>query len=482
MKRQALLFALLVAAQGACAESCDQMGGASGNESRVHSDFCREWLQLHPCREQAAKPCSSFTFENLAGIAQTLATAEPLHIAFGSLAPQNGFAGGLAFVEHKDFSDEWRMTFNTDAVAAENGSWRAGGYLKAFRLGGGNIVVVNGPGKKRAPFFHVSPLFNLYAETDSLNTLYFYGLGPDTLQSAQSAFGMTETIAGANAIVPLGRAGLSLYAELNGRVPALRGDHSGSVSSIEQVYTKASAPGLTSQPAFLQPGVGARIQPALFDEHLRLHYLLEFQDFTGVGGAGYDFRRWTTDLGHEFPLDRKVHLTAANDQAGPDSCNPNPATPCPSPVHVSSAMNHEGSVDVRLLMTGSVADAHHAVPFYFDPTLGGSDINGQPLLPSFPDYRFRAPNLILLRETVEHAIPKIPMGAYFSADEGKVALNRSDIDFNNLRRSYTVGLTVHAGGLPVVYLLFSWGGGEGQHTTFSVSNTLLGGYARPSLF
>jgi len=84
--------------------------------------------------------------------------------------------------------------------------------------------------------------------------------------------------------------------------------------------------------------------------------------------------------------------------------------------------------------------------------------------------------------TVEHALPKIPFGAYFSVDAAKSPLTRSDIDFSNLRRSYSVGLTVHAGGLQVSYLIFAWGGNQGNHTTFSVSNILLGASARPSLF
>ena len=477
-----LLIVVLLAAAAARAQSSDPPSNAPGNESRLHSDFRREWLELHPCAQQESKPCTEFTFGHLTDIAQTLFTGQPLHIAVGSLAPQNGFAAGLALVEHKDFTDEWRVTFNSDAVATGNESWRAGAYLKAFRLGGGNIVVVNGPGKKQAPLFHVSSLFNLYAESTSLNRIYFYGLGPNTLPTGQTAFGLTETIAGGSAIVPLGAAGLSLFAEFNGRIPQLRGDHNESVPSIEQLYTEATAPGLTSQPVFLQSGIGARIQPAIFDQHLRLHYRLEFQDFAAAGNSTYSFRRWTTDLGHEFPLDKKVQLTTANDQNGPDSCTSNPETPCPSPTHISSAINHEGSISIRLLMTGSVANAHSAVPFYFDPTIGGSDLNGQPLLPSYPDYRFRAPNLILLNETIEHAIPKLPLGAYFSVDEAKVGLSRDDINFTNLRRSYTVGLTVHAGGLPVVYLLFAWGGDEGHHTTFSVSNVLLGASARPSLF
>ena len=119
----------------------------AGNESRVHSDFRREAEELQPCRK--------FSFGNIASCGQELVTGQPLHIALGSLAPQNGFAAGLAFVEHKDFKDEWRMTVNTDAVATGNGSWRAGAYLKAYRLGGGKIIAVQGAGmpvKQTGPF------------------------------------------------------------------------------------------------------------------------------------------------------------------------------------------------------------------------------------------------------------------------------------------------------------------------------------------
>ena len=67
-------------------------------------------------------------------------------------------------------------------------------------------------------------------------------------------------------------------------------------------------------------------------------------------------------------------------------------------------------------------------------------------------------------------------------DEGKVADRRSDIDFSHLVHSYSAGLTLRAGGFPMVYLLFSWGGNEGTHTTGSMNTSLLGGGGRPSLF
>ena len=38
----------------------------------------------------------------------------------------------------------------------------------------------------------------------------------------------------------------------------------------------------------------------------------------------------------------------------------------------------------------------------------------------------------------------------FSADQGKIGLRRNDVNLDNLRYTYSAGLTVRAGGLPVV--------------------------------
>jgi len=479
--RPLVLLACLLTAHATLAETCDQIGHAPGQEGRVQSDFCREWLELHPCRQQLSKPCSTFTAGHLVDIGQTLVTGQPIHIALGSLSPQNGFGAGLAFVEHKDFKSERRLTFDADAVATTNLSWRAGSYLTTYKLPQSKetIGVVMGTPKSpmKRPSVQIAPVFTLYAEATSLNRLYYYGLGPDTLPAGQAAFGLTQAIAGAGATLPLNRGGISFTAEFNGRVPQLRPDTNEPAPTVAALYTEATAPGLTRSAAFLQPGVGIQIQPSLFKDHLRLHYLANFQDFTALG-APYSFRRWTADIGHEFPLARRVFLTAASPQNGPDSCG-SVGSACP---HISTTINNEGSVSLRLLMTGSATSAGSAVPFYFDPTSGGSDLDGNPILASYPDYRFHAPNLILLRGAVEHALPKIPLGVYFSADAAKSPLARSEIDFTNLRTSYSAGLTVHAGALPVVYLLFAWGGNEGTHTIFSISNTLLGASPRPSLF
>src|SRR5262249_11982230 len=72
---------------------------------------------------------SIFDVKGLPGCAETLFTGKPLHIAVGSIAPQNGFGAGLALVGHKT-TGNWRDSWSADAVASNNGSWRAGVYFK----------------------------------------------------------------------------------------------------------------------------------------------------------------------------------------------------------------------------------------------------------------------------------------------------------------------------------------------------------------
>jgi hypothetical protein len=122
------------------------------------------------------------------------------------------------------------------------------------------------------------------------------------------------------------------------------------------------------------------------------------------------------------------------------------------------------------------------VPFYFQPTLGGSDINGSAAVTSYQDYRFRAPNLVLLQEGFEHSIADLPIGIRLMAEEGTLALTRGGLGSSVWIHTFSVGLTMRAGGFPAMNLLFSWGGSEGSHTIANVNNSLLGGAARPSLY
>lgn len=459
------------------------------NESRLHRDFRVEG--------EALAPCAHFSFGNLTGCGQTVVMGQPMHITVGSLAPDDGIAAGLAFVEHKDFTDEWRASWDVDAQASTNGSWRAGAYMKAYRLPSGLT-------------YRVAPLFNFYSQSISLTRVDYYGLGPNTTPLAHTTYGFSENITGADAAFPLqlGKSGpkVAIVAELNGRFPSLRGGSDAKIPSITQLFTESTAPGLAHQPAFFEPSEGLRLYPAFFKDRIRLNYLLQFQQFLAPGDSAYSFRRWNGDFSHEIPLYSWLpkslsrlyypNRAAQFQYTGPDDCTasnasrnislahaataqPNPAVPCPI---VSTTQKLEGSLTLRAYLSESFADRGSAVPFYLEPTIGGSDIDSTQILASYPDYRFRGPDLLLFRGQIEHSLGKLPLGLFFSADEARIGLRRDDIGLDHLRHTFSTGLTVHAGGLPLIYFSYAWGGGEGTHTAGTISPTLLGGSARPSLF
>src|SRR3954463_14167188 len=84
---------------------------ATAQESALHADFRREG-------ERVREACGTFGFKTVPGCAYTLFTDHPLHIAVGNIAPQNGFGFGGAFVSHYTPNNNWRLSWNVDAVAS----------------------------------------------------------------------------------------------------------------------------------------------------------------------------------------------------------------------------------------------------------------------------------------------------------------------------------------------------------------------------
>ncbi len=424
-------------------------------------------------------------FTHILGCAEVLFTGDPLHIAVGTIAPQNGVAGGLALVGHKNLiSGNWRISWNADAVASGNASWRAGAYVKFVDTKLSVPTVQFGTANVRPtefPPYTEQPVINVYAQSISLNKLTYFGLGPDTLPSGRSYYGMTEHIAGASAIKPMWSVlNFSIYGEANLRIVDIRPAPGEASPSIEQLYTPVTAPGLGQQRTYVQIGGGARIRPSAFNNALHFDYDVNYKPYFDVSGPAFTFQRLTFNAYQEYSIHHSSPRVQ-RDTNGPDNCALDPAADvprCPRP----GLRSEEGIIGFRFFDSLSMTPGNNTVPFYFQPTLGGSDINGDPSLASYQDYRFRAPNILLLRENFEHSLGRLPLGVAFMADQAKLGITRSDLGNSPWIHSYAVGLTLRAGGFPQVYLLFAFGGNEGTHTIVNMNTTLLGSSSRPSLF
>lgn len=431
-------------------------------------------------RGQLAKNCP---FKHTLGCLEVLFTGQPLHVSVGSIAPQDGFGAGLAYVGHKD-TENWSTSWSGDAIASSNASWRAGGFLTFVdtRLKAATPVFgTQSAIENDLPVYVEQPVFRLYEQSISLNKVTFFGEGPYSAVTGRSYFGMTEHIIGGSLVRPIyERLNMGVYAEVNARVISIRPSPGQSSPSIKQIYTPTTAPGLDHQPVFIQLGAGIRMRPSTPKGLFHFDYDFAYRPFIDTAGSGFSFQRLTADAYQEISL-YHTNMLVARDTNDPNNCLIDSKA---NPPHCAAVGGRSlaGHLGLRASTNLSVQPGGNVAPFYFQPTLGGSDLNGSPTLSSYQDYRFRAPDTLLVQESFEQSMGRFPVGFDFQADQGKVALDGGDLNGNPWIHSYAVGLTLRAGGFPQVYLLFAFGGKEGTHTMGIVNTSLLGSAVRPSLF
>ena len=406
------------------------LGGASlwAQESALQADFRKE-------SEHIKESCGTFDIKSLGGCGVELATDHPLHVAVGSIAPQNGFGVGGAFVAHYTPNESWRLSWDVDAIGSVNGSWRAGGYMKIIHTPVVNIVVRPagaGAAEKKKPRLavHEYTVFNLYAQTTSLNKIYFFGEGTDTTQAGRSVFGMQETIIGGSVVKPvnaLGALNLSLLGEVNERLVDVRGNHGESAPSIEQLYNETSAPGLLRQPGFVQFGEGVRLQPTLLNGRVKLNYLINFQQFVAASDSHYSFRRWGIDLGHESTVfdDQLALLARRTDRMNAQTYRDrtNPAAPFRAIAMAAWISRDIDGIDRERRQRGAILFSTDARGIGHQRQSGVEQLCGL----SFP----RAERPTVSRKLRALALQGMAW-IYFFADQGKVAQNRGDVDFNGI--------------------------------------------------
>jgi hypothetical protein len=396
-----------------------------------------------------------------------LLTGQPLHIAVGSLAPQNGFGAGLAFLGHKT-TDDWRINWDADGLASTKG-WRVGWYGKFVHATITPPGVHFGTGGQPASNPTELPehlVVSLTAQMESLDNVGFFGTGPDSSTDGEVFFGMREAIVGAAIVKPFTSFWHpSLYGEVNGR--------------FVRTTAPATMPELSDTRGFLQTTEGVRVRPTFAGSLVHLKYDVALRDYVAPADSTFTFHTLTVDLTHDISLHSTTVSAPPSDENGPDDCTrgTNPAHPSDCAI----TRNVEGTVELRAFMSAAFVPDGHTMPFYFQPTLGGSDINGTMALAGYQDYRFRAPNQMFVRASIEHSIFDWPVGVMALVDAGRVALTRGDLFSMPWRYSVAGGVTIRAGGIPAVQILYARSGTEGGHAIFVISTTLLGGSSRPAM-
>lgn len=331
-------------------------------------------------------------------------------VRLGGLATSQGFAIGPEY--NRPELAHGRLRFRTSLRGAASGAVLADLGIAAPRLAGDKAFV------------------ELYSAYRNFPRIDYYGPGPESERGNRTSF-RSETVAydvtfGATLFphFQFGTSGGFLQANTG------PGNRDG-VPRTEELFTDATTPSLTNQSDFLRGGFFA-------------HY--DYRDNPGGPRTGGSYRAQvlTYDdrtLGrHGF---RRLELEAQQ---------------------YFPFYNKRRVVALRVLTLMSFTGTGRTVPFYLQPTLGGSDD-----LRGFRAYRFYDDNAIVANAEYRwESFAGLDAALFF--DAGKVTSKRSQINFHDLEASAGFGLRFNIRNN--VFLRVDVGAGrEGAHVWLKFRNS-----------
>jgi outer membrane protein assembly factor BamA len=226
----------------------------------------------------------------------------------------------------------------------------------------------------------------------------FFGIGTNSRQEDETSFRLKDTnYVGRLGFTPAKHVKIGALA---GWLQASAGSGTYRQSpSIEQVFDSAGAPGILAQPNYLQ--AGAFLEADLRDEpgnpRSGGRYTASWTSFQDQNFGDYDFGQYDIEAQQYFPF-----------------------------------FNQRRVIVVRAKTT--LTQTASEVPFFMQPTLGGSeDLRG------YNEYRFRDRNMVVLNAEYRwEAFSGLDLAAF--ADAGGVAAKASDLRLTDLHTSYGAGL------------------------------------------
>lgn len=259
----------------------------------------------------------------------------------------------------------------------------------------------------------------------------FYGLGPGSRKEDRVSFLLdSREIEGRAVVKPL--QWLRLGARAGVLNPSIGRGTDSRYPSIEDLFTEAEAPGLTGQPDHEYGEVFATIDTRDQPGNARDggYYHFAYRRYRDRDTGKFGFRGTDLELQQFFPIFDKKRVIAA-----------------------------------RLRGLSTAAPAGEEVPFYFQPTLGGSDS-----LRSYGDRRLRDLNVLLLNvEYRWEAFSGLDMALF--SDWGKVAPRGRDLNLRGLNHAFGIGFRFNTYKSVFMRLDIAAGGGEGARVFLKFSET-----------
>ncbi|HEY1759963.1 MAG TPA: hypothetical protein VGG72_31620 [Bryobacteraceae bacterium] len=341
-------------------------------------------------------------------------------------------------------------------------------------------------------------VFGLHLEAThrSLQTISFYGIGPAS-PSVKYIFHQNDTFGSIRAALPLAD-WLSLESGFEYRQTDLPAS---SVSnSVSGNFTDATAPSLTSQPGFAHPYIALRTAPVFYlspktddkeDQHsgpLMKPYLFftlnnsaEYHWFAAQGDSSSSFQQVVVDSDENIQLATRVrHYVQVADTHGGFSklfystlaraCGDSDIDWTKPKDYVLKVRQpcRFGELDLRSHVVASRTGTDSLVPFYLQPTVGGSDIDSRPSLRAYPEYRFRSPDALFVQTDYFVSITD-PVGLLVFYDAGTVGPTFSSMSFAHLRQDAGVGVTLSLKGHVAAQGYLAWGAGHGPTFGYNFS-------------
>jgi hypothetical protein len=258
----------------------------------------------------------------------------------------------------------------------------------------------------------------------------FYGLGPESRREDRVTFRYSATDYQGRALV---RPRPWLELELRSGVlnPAIGPGRDKTLPQLTDRFATFTTPGLPEQPryGYIETAGTVDRRDQRGNPRAGGFYHVGMRWYAAQGGVEQRFHVFDADLQHFFPIFDKKRVIA-----------------------------------LRGRVISSVGDDNGDVPFYFQPTLGGSDS-----LRSYGEYRFRDRNILFLNAEYRwEAFSGMDMALF--SDWGKVATKHGNVDFGSLKRAYGIGFRFNT--YKTVFLRFdiAAGGGEGMRYILKYSN------------